>query len=205
MQITEIKKIGKSDNYRIYLNESYFLTLNAYTIFTYHLVVGMDIEESELEKIQFDGEKTLAFEKAVNLLSKGSKTVKELRDYLKKKGYLEQVCEYVIQKLQEYKYINDEEYAKMFVQDKKNYKGKFILKQLLLQKGIDSHVIDKTLNGLNQTEEIDLICEKYMKNKDKTKENKQKLYRYLLSRGFTYEETINATNKCFKESNYDWN
>lgn len=205
MKITEIKQIGKSDNYRIYLNESYFLTLNAYTIFTYHLVVGMDIEESELEKIQFDGEKTLAFEKAVDLLSKGSKTTREMREYLTKKGYKQTVCNYVVETLEGYKYLNDEEYAKMFVSDKKNAKGKLMLKQLLIKKGISKEIIENTLENLNQDEEIVVVCEKYMKNKNKTSENKQKLYRHLLCRGFRYDEIKNAINKIFKEGYDDWN
>jgi len=205
MRITEIKQIGKSDNYRVYLNESYFLTLNIYTIFTYHLVIGMEIEESELEKMQFDGEKTLAFEKAVGLLSRGSKTSKEMKEYLTKKGYKQAVCDYVIEKLEGYKYLNDEEYAKMFVSDKRNAKGKMMLKQLLIKKGISKDIIENTLENLNQDEEIIVICEKYMKNKDKTSENKQKLYRHLLSRGFCYDETKNAINKFYKEDYYDWN
>lgn len=205
MKITEIKQIGKSDNYRVYLNESYFLTLNIYTIFTYHLVVGMEIEESELEKMQFDGEKTLAFEKAVTLLSRGAKTTKEMKEYLEKKGYKQSVCDYVTEKLQGYKYLNDEEYAKMFVGDKKKSKGKMMLKQLLFKKGISKDIIENTLNNLNQDEEIVIVCEKYLKNKNKTSENKQKLYRHLLSRGFGYEEVKNAINKIFKEDYYDWN
>lgn len=205
MKITEIKQIGKSENYRIYLDGSYSLTLNIHTVYTYHLTVGTEIEKNELEKIQFDGEKQLAFDKATNLLSKGSKTSKEMKDYLLKKGYIPAVCEYVVLKLEGYKYLNDEEYAKLFVQDRKNIKGRLLLKQLLYQKGIAKDIIEKTLENLEQDEEIVLMCEKYMKNKDKTNENKQKLYRHLLSRGFGYEEIKKAINIYFKGEYYDWN
>lgn len=205
MKITEIKQIGKSDNYRVYLDGSYVLTLNVYTIYTYHLTVGTEIDNLELERMQFDGEKTLAFEKAVALFSRSVKTKKEMKEYLTKKGYKQAVCDYVISKLEEYKYLNDEEYAKMFVCDNMKYKGKLMLRQMLMKKGISKDIIEEALKNLNQDEEIVLLCEKYMKSKDKTSENKQKLYRYLLSRGFNYEEVKNAINKCFKEDNYDWN
>ena len=42
------------------------------------------------------------------------------------------------------------------------------------------------------------IAEKYSRNKEKTRENSLKCYKYLLSKGFSYETAKEATDEIFK-------
>jgi regulatory protein len=203
MQITQIKQIGKSENYRIFLNDNFAIVLNGQTIIKNNLKEGIEIDKQTLEQMQFESEKILAFDKAANLLGKSAKTQKQITDYLKQKGYAPQICTYVVEKLKDYGYINDLEYAKMYVEKTKGQKGANWIKSSLIAKGIDMVSIQKALENLNQEHEIDVLCAKYMKNKPATQDTKQKLYRHLISKGFTYGQANRAVNKIFNQGEED--
>lgn len=199
-----MKQVGKSENYKIYLNESYALTLTLETIYKNNLKVDKEISTEQLEQIQFDNEKITAFEKAVNLLSKASKTKKDMEKYLKTKGYSSKIITYVTEKLEGYRYLDDKQFSESYIDGAKKFKGKRLIEQILLQKGVNKDIIKESLKELNQEQEVLLLAEKYMKNKDKTSENKQKLYRHLLSKGFSYDEVGQAISKIYKGGFYDW-
>ena len=66
-----------------------------------------------------------------------------------------------------------------------------------MQKGVAESIIDNALASEDfvQDDEILALAEKYMKNKDDTKENYVKLFRHLMSKGFQYDEIKNALKK----------
>ena len=201
MIITEIKKQTKNNNrFNIYLDGQYYCGLNAETIVKNNLKTGMDIEKETLDNLQLESEKTTALEKLVNYMGSRLRTEKQLWDYLKGKGYAEATCNYCMEKLKEYNYINDAQYVNSFIQVNKNKKGKKLLAYELKQKGIDDKLLDTSFEDYeNDLESIKLIALKYLKNKDLSKENFQKAYRHLMSKGFESSEVLKILNQIFKE------
>lgn len=201
MIITEIKKQIKNNNrFNIYLDGQYYCGLNAETIVKNNLKTGMDIEKEILDNLQLESEKTTALEKLVNYMGSRLRTEKQLWDYLKGKGYAEATCNYCMEKLKEYNYINDAQYVNSFIQVNKSKKGKKLLAYELKQKGIDDKLLDTSFEDYeNDLESIKLIALKYLKNKDLTKENFQKAYRHLMSKGFESSEVLKVLNQIFKE------
>ena len=131
----------------------------------------------------------MAFTKALNYISKAMKTKEQLKKYLSSKGYISSVIEKVILKLTEYKYLDDENYARLFVKEKSSINGKLKLQQELFNKGIEKEVIERVIKELpSQEKEISVLVKKYMKNKEATIKEIQKLYAYLMRKGFTYNE-----------------
>ena len=65
------------------------------------------------------------------------KTEKEIRTFLKKKGYLEEVENYVIDKMKDYGYIDDETYAASYAAGASKRKGSRLIQLELKQKGVD--------------------------------------------------------------------
>ncbi len=201
MIITEIKKQIKNNNrFNIYLDGQYYCGLNAETIVKNNLKTGMDIEKEILDNLQLESEKTTALEKLVNYMGSRLRTEKQLWDYLKGKGYAEVTCNYCMEKLKEYNYINDAQYVNSFIQVNKSKKGKKLLAYELKQKGIDDKLLDTSFEDYeNDLESIKLIALKYLKNKDLAKENFQKAYRHLMSKGFESSEVLKVLNQIFKE------
>ena len=193
-QITQIsvqQKNKKRSN--IYLDGKYSLSLSNIVILQNRLKVGMMVDEAFLVDLQQQNDFSECFDIAVAYISKYAKTKKQLIDYLMKKGYLYPVAFKVVEKLVSYGYVNDESFAKRFVESGSKNKGKLLLKRELLLKGIDEKCADNAINGiLNESENAISVAEKYMRSKERDYKNLQKCYRYLLSKGFSFESAGDA-------------
>jgi len=136
-----------------------------------------------------------AFELGVRYLSYRNRSAKEIKDYLRKKEFDEKAIEKAVQKMQYYGYQNDETYVKEIIRQKGEVagKGNKMIKNFLLDKGVDEELIEK---GLNEHYPRDLEMEvalrqtfKFFKSKEKLPLNqiKSKLSQRLASRGYSFE------------------
>ncbi len=158
------------------------------------LKVGMPITEQALSKMQLESEKQVALDKALLHISATRKTEKQVRDFLKSKGYLSDVIDFAIEKMQGYGFVNDGEYAEAYVEYSSGKKGVRLIKMELKSKGISEREIDEALLEISEEEQIQSakkILEKYLKNKEISKETLAKAFRYLLGKGYE-SETIKS-------------
>ena len=201
MQITEIKQVGKTNKYKIYVDDGFFATLLDEDIVKNHLKSGLEIEEEKLRTICFEGQKRVALDCAMKLLGNYPKTEKELRRYLKEKGYTLDTIDYTCEKLKEYKFLDDSNFADMFIKANKGKKGKRLISFELKQKGVPEHIISLKLENLEEEPCLPLAL-KFMKGKPKDEKTKQKLYRFLASKGFGSEGIFIALRQIFKEDEF---
>lgn len=201
MKITKLEVQKKNKNrVNLYLDEEFSCGLSLEAVVKYNLKVGQEIEKQKLEFLQTDSEREIAQNKAISYISKYQKTEKELKDYLIKKGFDEEIVLEVIKKLKEYSFVDDDIYAKNFIKSKSKKSGKRKLSFELKKRGIDENLINENLEEYaDDSETILPLCEKYLKNKPRDYKTKQKAYRFLSSRGFVSEDIISALNKYFKE------
>jgi len=188
--ITQLKLQTKNKNrVNVYLDDAYFCALELETVVKHSLKEQIEIKTEDLEKIILENEFSLAYLKALNYISKVMKTTEQVKKYLSEKGFINIVIEKVILKLTEYKYLDDENFARIYVNEKSSSNGKLKLQQDLYNKGIKKEIIDKVIKELpSQEQKIAILVEKYMRNKEATIKEIQKLYAYLMRRGFTYNE-----------------
>ena len=174
----------------IYVDGRFCCGLTLETVVKNRLKVGQIVSQEQLEEMQLESEKHTALDKALHFLSATRKTEREIRNYLTKKGYLPAVIEYVIEKLREYGFINDGEYAEAYTESAAKRKGGRLIRMELKNKGLSDEAIDGALSELDSEQELETakrILEKYMRGKTADKETLQKAYRYLMSKGFDYE------------------
>jgi len=135
---------------------------------------------------------------ALYLIGRRYYSEKELRDKLKRRTENLEELEKIIARLKEMKLLDDLKYASAYVRSELSRapQGFKSIKYRLLKKGFKPHDIEITLAG-SQIDEVQLAREalskkaKSLKKTDNTKYT-QKLYRFLLSRGFTPGASINA-------------
>lgn len=199
--ITKIEAQAKNKGrVNIYLDGEFALGCSLDIVLTHGLKEGLEIPPVKLDELVFENEKSLALTKAVTLLGKNLKTKHQMKKYLVDKGYSEQIVNYVLEKLCEYNYINDENYAKLYVRSIKNKYGKIKIRNELKLKGVSDKNIDLALMDFESEEEVILnLANKWLKDKPATYENLSKLYRFLLSKGFDFEE-VSRVVKSFKEN-----
>jgi regulatory protein len=187
-EITSIE-VQKNDNKRanLYLDDKFFSGISIELCVKHSLKKGMEIDENFLNSLIVEDEKGKALDKAVNYISSNLKTTRQIREYLKKKNYNPQTVDYVIGKMQEYKYLDDESYARAFVSTYSNKYGKMKLMSALKSKGISDNIIDEVFDSdLELEDSLPKVAEKYLKNKERTKETFIKLSRFLYSRGYDF-------------------
>ncbi len=136
------------------------------------------------------------FDRAVNLLTYKPRSVKELRERLLEKTWTnEEIVDAVLEKLKEYNYLNDEQFAKEFAASKLRQKpiGKRVLKQKLAHRKLDKETVDEAIErAFEETPEAEIIKQAVakrlrLKGKPETRQDAKKFYDYLLRQGFSYD------------------
>lgn len=188
--ITEIKQTtkNKSQMYEVFVDGECLGLYHIETIVKHSIKVGMEVDVEVLANALKESTTLVAMEKVLNYISKSMKTQKDIEKYLKGKGYGDDIIENVIAKLREYNYINDEIYAKYFIASKSKKEGNKKIKFDLKDKGLDEKVIAEMLS--ENAEDLDVIknlADKYLKNKVKDFKTKTKLFAFLASKGFEYD------------------
>lgn len=134
--------------------------------------------------------------RAVKLLAAKPRSVGELRMRLLEKLWTNPVIvDAVIEKLKEYKYLDDEQFARDLAVSKLRQKpqGRRSLQQTMAQKKLDKELVDQAINSafekLPEADLIDLAIEKRLRLKGapKTREETKKFYDHLLRQGFSYD------------------
>lgn len=118
----------------------------------------------------------------------------EMRDKMKRWEIDETVQNRIIARLVKERYIDDERYARAFVKEKIRYNkwGRRKVQQALWQKRIDDDIQRRVLDEIEEKEYLDVL-RPLLKQKRKTikaqsdYELNQKLMRFALSRGFTFD------------------
>ncbi len=145
--------------------------------------------------------------KAAALCSKGEKCDYDIRLKLKQWEVSEQNADAVIQYLKHEKYIDNERYARAFVNDKLKFEkwGKLKISAHLKQKQIPEKLISEVFSEIDKNiSEKNL--EEILKSKLKTEKNpdkmklKQKLFRFAASRGFENGLILQIVNKIVSEN-----
>lgn len=141
------------------------------------LQISKDNMEKVLEKIR----KYCAYQ---------DRCTKEVQTKLRILGISESDFENIIKQLIEEGFINEERFIQSYIRGKINTKGWGVQKIIynLKLKGIEEQLIRREIAKLDsQSIEKNLISliEKWITNKELTYVTKQKLYRYLMNRGYS--------------------
>lgn len=134
--------------------------------------------------------------RAVKLLAAKPRSIGELRERLLEKPWTDgKIVDAVIEKLSEYNYVNDRQYASDLAVSKlrQQPQGRRRLQQTLSQKKLDKETVDEALitafDKLPESELIDRAIEKRVRLKGipQTRDDVKKFHDHLLRRGFSYD------------------
>lgn len=150
-------------------------------------------EERVIADIEKARERTM--NRAVKLLAAKPRSIGELRERLLEKGWTNaEIVDRVIEKLEEYKYLDDQQFAADLAASKLRQRpqGKRKLLQSMSRKKLSKENVDAAIKSafekLPETELIDKAIEKRLrlKGKPETLEDKKKFFDHLLRQGFEY-------------------
>ena len=196
-QITSIE-VQKNNKERanLYIDEKFYCGVSIELCVKHHLKKGEEVDTSLLDELVLADEKETAFTKAIKYISTNLKTTHQIESYLRKKGYGDNTIHYVIDKMSEYKYLDDEAYARAFIHSFSSKYGKMKLISALKSKGISDYTIEDVFAGdVDMVDSISTTADKYMRNKEINKQTLDKLSRFLYSRGYEYDDISQVLEK----------
>ena len=212
--VTDIKQAIKNPNRaNIFVNGKYRFSLDIFQLTQLNVKIGAKFSKVEIENLEQQSEFGKLYALALNYCLMRPHSEKEIRDYLwkktlnrklknhktgkfyDKKGVSKLSVEQVLDRLIEKKYINDEKFARFWIENRNQRKGSSIkkLKSELFSKGVSDEIIEQILasSKRNDSEEIQKIIAK----KAKKYSDEKKLVAYLARQGFSYDEIKKALSK----------
>ena len=135
-----------------------------------------------------------AFLQLASLCAQAEHCEKEMRDKLKRWGIDESAQNHIIERLINERYIDDERYARAFVKDKIRYNkwGRRKVQQGLWMKQIVPEIQQRVLDEIDDQEYLNVLRLLLKQKRKSVKaesdyELNQKLVRFALGRGFTFD------------------
>ncbi len=132
-----------------------------------------------------------AYNNCLRFLGPRARSIKETKDYLKRKKFASLTINKTINKLLKEKLLDDRSFACLFVENRERFRprSKFALSFELKQKGVDEIIIDYAVKDIDDLKSAWTAVKPKLciwQNLEDQK-FKKKIFNYLKNRGFSYE------------------
>ncbi|CCJ33810.1 regulatory protein RecX [Caloramator australicus] len=205
MKVMEIRKLKSENLYLVVFENERNIKIGLEMLIKYNIIEGKDLTQEDIDTILQEYEIKSAYNYALHLLERKMYPENQVRNKLLKKGFNEMVVEKTISKLKEYGFVNDEEYIKKYIEysiTKKFGSSRIITN--LKQKGLYIKEKDIDINSETLYENAKLLALKKLNIMAKDKKNvKQKLYNYLVYRGYDNEVIFKVLKEILNEYDGD--
>lgn len=198
-------ELTKKNKYNVYLSNGEVITLDERTITENELLLKKEINKELYDKVNRESRVYELVDIAIKYISVRLRSVKEIKDYLKKKETDEELIENAINKLIKLGYLNEDRFTKAFINDKLNFTsmGDYKIKMELQNLGIPYDIIENNISLIDGNiieEKMKKIVEKDLRKNKKYSGSilKNKIYNHLVSAGFSKEKVLTILN------NYDF-
>lgn len=195
MTVTKIEPLGKSRS-RIYIDEQLAFVLYRGELSRYRVKEGRELAEEDYREILESVLVKRAKLRRMNLLKSMDRTEYQLRQKLAQGDYPEEIIDTALAYVKSYGYVNDESYAGRYIECKQQVKSRMQITRELMQKGISGDIIRAAFEEKEPVDEKALIRRWIEKKRidpaTASPKEKQKLYMFLMRKGFSSREVSKA-------------
>ena len=201
-EITAIEEQKKDFNRcSVFINGVFGFGITKKAVERYQLRVGQVFNTTDYEKLMITLQLDKAKLKALDMISRGNKSEKQVRERLLKAEYSSYIVEEVLAFLKKYHYIDDKALAKRYIESKSQYSHKSLrqIQTELYKKGIYLEDMKVYCEEAEKQEEenVNYFLDKFKYNPEWDLKQKQKIINRLLTRGFQYSQI----EKCLRKRN----
>lgn len=199
MVVTNIEALTNA-KYKVYIDGVYAFTLYKKELSGCRIAVGQKIEEETCRDIRENIVGRRAKLRAMHLLNDMGRTQQQLCKKLEQDGYPEDIIKEAVAYVKSFGYVDDENYARVFIEGRKNKKSRKEMSFALMQKGIDREVIERVFEEYYEEDDERNAVKEILKKKhydpEKTgRKEKQKIFGYLTRKGFSCEDIFSVSEK----------
>ena len=193
MKILKFKK-KPNGKYSVYLDDGREFVYYEETILQYELLIKREIDEKDLLTIHQTNLEYDVYYVALNSIKSRFKSVYELREFLRKKEYPEEMIDKAIDKLIDQRYLDDRLFAKSYINTQMitTSHGPLRIKNDLYNKKVPSYIIEEEIalfDEDSQIEKMKKIIERLIRS-NRTRGGlvlKQKIINDLKTQGYEYD------------------
>lgn len=211
MKITDISvQARKPDRVNISVDGKYRFSLDIAQVSDLGIKIGNEYSEEELATLEIESKFGKLYTRALEYTLLRPHSSREIRDYLWRKtrttkykskktgeikereGVSEDLVERVFDRLNERGHINDEAFARWWVENRNMRKGssRRKLASELAGKGVSATTIESALAGSGRSDSEEIL--KIIAKKRTRYDEEQKLIAYLARQGFSYDDIKQA-------------
>ncbi len=207
MKITRL--LSKRNRICVLFDEGNSIYLRYDTVLKFGLKKNDEVSEKFLLQLHDEDEKLQIKELSFRLLTRRQHSILELKRKLALKKFSPENVEIIISELLERNYLDDKKFAEKYTDEKlKNNKSGLVkIKAELFKKGIEKRIVDEVLSKFLNS---NLIIENALQiamykmkstlySKAEPKKKKEKLFRFLVSKGYSSEIIIKTLRKLHFE------
>jgi regulatory protein len=198
MKVTAIKQQVKQKNrYSIFVDEKYSFSLSESALLDSKLTSGIEISEGKLRELKKLSDDDKIYNRTLNYIALRPRSGWEIEFYLQIKKASPALVELILNKLSINGLIDDEKFAKAFVNDRRLLRpaSRRKLTNELRKKHISNEIIEKAIGTEPEDEHIALREVITSKRRQTKYQDNQKLMQYLARQGFNYGDIKDALDK----------
>jgi regulatory protein len=180
----------------VFIDDAFAFGVHQDIVLKHGLHVGQALSRDEQRSLIAEDQLVGAKQRAMDYLAHKPRTETEVRRKLRREDYHRDVIDDTITRLHELGYLDDESYARDYVRGRFQSKGygPVRVKMELKERGVDRHVADRVVSAYyEEADTLEVARQKARKrwgrldDEEDPRRRKQKLYRYLKRRGYTYD------------------
>ncbi len=186
----------------IFIDGEFVTGLDAVALAQARVNIGDELDPSELKTIVHKSEVNGAFDRAVGYISHMPRSRRETERYLRDKNYAKEVISEVVEKLIDYRYLDDRAYAQTYARQKSAKYGMFRIRAELKLKGVSDEIIAEIADDGGDDADGALAAARKYVSARRTPEI-LKLKRFLAGRGFSWDGISSAVRALKSEGVFD--
>jgi len=197
--------VRNPDRVNVSIDGKYRFSLDVSQITDLNVRVGRELENDEVAELEIESQFGKLYARALEYCLMRPHSVREVRDYLRRKtiatryksrsgelrerlGYSPALVPRVLEKLQHKRYLDDEQFARWWFENRNVGKGTSLrkLKVELRSKGVEPDIVERIIAENLRDDATEL--QKLIAKKRSRYADDQKLAQYLLRQGFRYDD-----------------
>jgi regulatory protein len=179
----------RQDRYSIFIDGRYVLSLSADQVAEMKLQLNQSLDADQIQTLEQQSEFGKALDRVYNFLSYRFRSQREVSDYLRRKGYDDDLAQRITQQLKESEFLNDRRFAEQWARDRTDFglRSRRVVALELRQKGIAPDIIAEVLEGIPDSDEISQITALIEARKLRQRyPDERKLITHLTGKGFSF-------------------
>ena len=175
---------------RVSVDGEFWAEIDAAVAIESGLREGAIFSSEELERARVAGERPVAMGRALNLLGYRARSEAEIRERLRRYGYVDETIEVVIHRLEELGYLDDAEFARARAHEKARRYGPRRVSIELRKSGVGEvlarEVVEEEFAGRSEVGEARAAAERRYNGRGSDAEARR-VYGFLVRRGYSAE------------------